>query len=242
MQRFVLGLAVTGIIASSAAFAQDKPLGDVARENRAAKSSQAQQVPKVITNDDLPSGSSGSSQSGGKLSPDKQAFCDELKARKDPGADWGCAALALDMGTEYEDTVSRIIVLSNDLCAASHGSIPTSRPVDPSLASKWDELSALGKRYNQMLEELKNAQLATDTKGAAIQQEEYREMEALPDFRNPEKLKSNPEELQKFLDIEAKYKDRLQAPEAADAGEAQRGRRILLDMTRMGQVCGGHNY
>lgn len=89
------------LIFANIAFAQDdKPLGDVAREARAAKSSSPKSA-TVVTMDDVPA--SRNQIGTRKLSPDKQALCDELHQRKDPTAEEACALLSIDMGSEYED-------------------------------------------------------------------------------------------------------------------------------------------
>ena len=74
MKKGVLIVAIFVLFGVSASAQEDKPLGDVARAERAGKSS-APKSAKVTTNDEIPS---SPEISGGTLSAPKQAFCDEL--------------------------------------------------------------------------------------------------------------------------------------------------------------------
>jgi hypothetical protein len=111
-----VNLLVILILAKASCAQENKPLGDMAREARAAKSSSPKSA-TVITNDDVPSGKNQGVT--GKLSPDKQAFCDKLRQRKDPAAEQGCALMSVDMGPEYENLTSRYAELAENLCGAS---------------------------------------------------------------------------------------------------------------------------
>jgi hypothetical protein len=84
---------------------QPQSLGDVGPQARAAKSS-APKSAIVLDDDNMPE-SKGRAGGGGKLSPDKQAFCDELRRRKDPIAEQACASLAINTGSEYENMTTR---------------------------------------------------------------------------------------------------------------------------------------
>jgi hypothetical protein len=228
------------LIFANIAFAQDdKPLGDVAREARAAKSSSPKSA-TVVTNDDVPA--SRNQIGTRKLSPDKQALCDELHQRKDPTAEQGCALLSIDMGSEYEDLTARAIELGKGLCGASGGKgLPTSLPNDPALAAQTREMNALTAKFMEMMK----AQMKTfsDAEGAVndVREEEYHEEATdLPDWRNPEVLAANPQEQQRFREIEAKYKSRIQEKEDAAQQIKRRGVRFLLDFGRMEHVCDHH--
>jgi len=228
------------LIFANIAFAQDdKPLGDVAREARAAKSSSPKSA-TVVTNDDVPA--SRNQIGTRKLSPDKQALCDELHQRKDPTAEQGCALLSIDMGSEYEDLTARTIDLGKGLCGASGGKgLPTSLPNDPALAAQTREMNALTAKFMEMMK----AQMKTfsDAEGAVndVREEEYREEATdLPDWRNPEVLAANPQEQQRLREIEDKYKSRIQEKEDAAQQIKRRGVRFLLDFGRMEHVCDHH--
>jgi hypothetical protein len=92
---FIVLLIFTGVACAQ----DDKPLGDVTREARAAKSSQPKAA-EVVTNDSIPGGKDQAAAD--KLSADKQAFCNYLRQRKDTAAEQGCMLLGIDMGPEYE--------------------------------------------------------------------------------------------------------------------------------------------
>src|ERR1700683_4206256 len=122
--NFLLIVSFASVAHAQDSQSQPQSLGDVARRARAAKAS-APKSAMVLDDDNLPK-STGGPGAGGKLSPDKQAYCDELRQRKDPAAEQGCAALAIDMGPEYEDLFARYVELAKNLCAANGGR-PSSR-------------------------------------------------------------------------------------------------------------------
>src|SRR6202162_516461 len=125
--NFLLVVSCASIAHAQDSQSQPQSLGDLARQARAAKSS----TPKsaiVLDDDNLHKSQGGAG--GGKLSPDKQAYCDELRQRKNPDAEQSCAALAVDMGPEYEDVFARYIELAKNLCAANGGHLPNSAPKD----------------------------------------------------------------------------------------------------------------
>ncbi len=225
------------LIFTCAAWAQDdKPLGDVAREARAAKSSQPKAA-TVVTNDNIPSGKDEAG--AGKLSPDKQAFCDYLRQRKDTAAEQGCMLLGIDMGSEYEELMTRYIQIAKGLCGASGGhGLPTSMPRDPALAAQYREGSALSAKFMDMMK----AQMKTlnDAEGAVnvVRQEEYSELaREVPDWKNTTALLANPQEKQRFSEIEEEYKPRMQEKDEATGQIRRRGVRFLVDEARIEHVC-----
>jgi hypothetical protein len=217
----------------------DRPLGDVAREARAAKSSSPKST-TVVTNADVPS---AKSQVGtGKLSADKQAFCDELRQRKDPAAESSCTVISVDMGSEYEGLTARYFELGKNLCISNKGrNLPSSEPKDPALGAQYRELSGLSAKFMEMMgSEMKTF---SDAEGAvnAVRQEEYTEEAAeLPDWRNSPALLANPQEKQRFFEIEDKYRSRIQEKEEASHQVKVRGVRFILDDGRMEESCGRH--
>lgn len=229
---FVAFLIFTGV-----AWAQDdEPLGDVAREARAAKSSQPKAA-AVVTNDSIPSGKDQAV--AGKLFPDKQAFCNYLRQRKDPAAEQGCMLLGMDMGSEYEELMVRYVQLAKGLCGAGGGrGLPTSAPRDPALAAQYRDGSALyGKFMGMMQAEMKNM---SDAEGEvnAVRQEEFSELaQDVPDWKNTTALLANPQEKQRFSEIEEKYRPRLQEKEDVVGQMRRRGVRFLLDEARIEHVC-----
>ena len=224
--------------ATSAQDTQPQSLGDVARQARAAKSS-ALKSSTVITDDNLPK--SNYQGAGGKLSPDKQAFCDELRQRKDPMAEQGCALLAIDMGQRYEDMTARYMELAKSVCAANHGQFPSSEPKDPALAAQWRELNDLGVKFGSMMKTQVKTFSGSEAAVNAIRQEEYAELAAnVPDWRNAAALSANPQEKQRYTEIEEKYKTRIKEKEDASGQERAYGLRYLYDMARLQQPCGQH--
>jgi hypothetical protein len=225
---------------SNAAFSQDnRPLGDVAREAQAMKSSSPKST-KVLTNDDI--STRKDQNQAGKLSQDKQAFCDELRLRKDPAAEQGCTLLTLDMGPEYEALTAREVELSKSLCNSNGGThLPGSIPKDPALAAQYRELAALSSKFMEMMQtEMKSF---SDAEGAvnAVRQEKSREQSrVLPGGRNSATQLASPEEKQRLLEIEDKYKSRIQEKEEAAHQIKLRGLRLLVDSARMENVCGRH--
>ncbi|MGD0544864.1 MAG: hypothetical protein ABSB65_10670 [Candidatus Acidiferrales bacterium] len=215
---------------------QPQSLGDVAREARAAKSS-APKSAVVLDDDNLPKSKSGAA-AGGKLSPDKQAFCDQARQRKDPAAEQICAVLAIDMGSEYENMTARYVEVAKNACGGNGGHFPKSDPKDPSLAAKYKELSEISGKFEVMmdaeLKTLKNSEAALN----AIRMEKYREEYAeIPDMRTNADFMANPEEKQRFFEIEAKYKSREQEKDDAANQQRSRGLRYVYDMARLQELC-----
>jgi hypothetical protein len=232
---FVLSLTLCG-----PAFAQDeRPLGDVARDTRAAKST-APKAAKVFTNDEVPD---KADQSGkGPLSAEKEAYCEELRRRKDPSAEQNCELLRLDMGSEYEDLTARIFALDKNLCGATGGKgLPTRMPNDPQLAAQTRELSALNEKFlemmNAQMKVFSNAEIET----MAIRKEEAAELAtAAPNWERPTE-QSTALEKQRFEEIEKKYKPRIQEKDDAAQRIRPRGLRYLVDQARMQNVCNIHD-
>jgi hypothetical protein len=226
-------------LCGAASAQDDRPLGDVARYARAAKSS-APKAAKVVTNDEVPA----AADQGGKgpLSAEKEAYCEELRRRKDAAAEQGCALLRLDMGSEYEDLTARISALNKNLCAATGGKgLPTKMPDDPQLAAQTREVSAL----NEKLLEMTKAQMKVfsdlEIETMSIRKEEAAELStAAPNWERPTD-QSTALERQRFEEIERKYKPRIQ--EIDDAAQRIRARamRYLVDQARMQNVCNSHD-
>jgi hypothetical protein len=215
---------------------QPQSLGDVARQARAAKAS-SPKAATVLDDDNLAKSKSGAG-SDGKLSPDKQAYCDEVRQRKDPAAEQICAVLAIDMGLEYENMTERYVEVAKNACGANGGHFPKSDPKDPSLAAQYRELSEISGKFEAMmdaeLKTVKNSEAALN----AIRMEKYREeYAAIPDMRTNGDFMANPEEKQRFLEIEAKYKSREQENEEASARQRARGLRYVYDMARLQELC-----
>jgi hypothetical protein len=224
------------IFAGPARAQDDKPLGDVAREARAAKASEPKAA-TVVTNDNIPA---GNAQAGtGKLSPDKQAFCNYLRQRKDTAAEQGCMLLGIDMGSEYEELTARYVQVAKRLCGASGGhGLPTSVPSDPALAAQFREGSALyGKFMEMMKAEMKTL---SDAEGAenAVRQEEFGELARnVPDWQNTTALLANPQEKQRFNEIHEEYRPRIQEKDEVVGQIRRRGVRFLTDEARTEHVC-----
>ena len=227
------------LILATASRAQDnKSLGDVAREARAAKSSSPKSA-SVVTNDDVPSGKGQAAIASGNLSPDKQAFCEELRRRKDTAAEQGCALLGIDMGPEYEDLTARYVELSKTLCGADGGSgLPGSEPKNAALAAQWREENALATKFMQMLQTEMKSMSDRDTPYATLQQEENDLIaKDVPDIRDPAALAANPKEKERFREIEDKYKPLIAAAELPHQQTRLRLQRYILDQARMERVC-----
>jgi hypothetical protein len=233
----ILELLLITILAN-ASFPQDnKPLGDVARDARAAKSS-APKSAHVITNEDVPDRKGG--EQVGQLSPKKQAFCDFMRRRKDTAAEQSCALMSVDMGPEYEETTARYVELASGFCGVG-GGMPSSPPQDPVLAARYREANAaLGKFMDLWKAEREKASDA-EAPILKLREEENRELERdVPDLRNPEAVKANPQELQRFADIEKKYDRQILASTQTQQQQNVRMQRFLADQVRMEHVCDSH--
>jgi hypothetical protein len=95
------------------------------------------------------------------------------------------------------------------------------------------------------LSDMMQAQMKTfsdsEAAGNAVREQKYREEDAqLPDWRNMAALMANPEEKNRFFEIEQKYRSREQEKEEASAKERARGLRYLYDTARLHELCGQH--
>jgi hypothetical protein len=218
---------------------QTQSLGDAARQARAARAS-APKSATVVDDDNLPE-SKGGLRGGGKLSPDKQAFCDEVRQRKDPAAEQACAVLAIDMGLEYESMTARYVDVEKSVCAANGSHLPKSDPKNPSLAAQQRELGEISTKFAAMMEaEMKTVSISEAALNA-LRMEKYREEYAqVTGLRNNGDLEANPEEKQRFLEIEEKYRSREQEKEAVAAQERARGLRYVYDTARLQELCERH--
>jgi hypothetical protein len=231
---YVLYLTFCGVASAQ----DDRPLGDVARDSRAAKSS-APKAAKVVTNDQVPS---STDQSGnGPLSAEKAAYCEELRRRRDPAAEQGCTLLRIDMGSEYEDLMVRVLTLEKSLCGATGGKgLPSTLPKDPQFAPQTRELSALSVKFLDMMKAQMKAYSDAEAGVLAIRKEEAAELAiAAPNWERPDNQVS-PAEKQRFEEIDQKYKARVQEKEDAAERARNRGVRFVLDQGRMQHVCDSH--
>ena len=160
---------------------------------------------------------------------------------KDPAAEQICKVLAIDMGSEYEDMTARYVELAKNVCGANGGHFPKTDPKDPILAAQARELGQLSGKFTTTMDaELKNVR-NSEADLNAIRMAKYREEFAqIPDLRNNADLQANPEEKQRFLDIEEKYKSREQKEEEASGQQRARGLRYVYDMARLQEFCDHH--
>lgn len=239
MSRTAIFICVLSLTFCGMASAQDdRPLGDVARDARAAKSSTPKSA-KVVTNDEVPaiSGQNGN----GPLSADKQAYCEAMRQRKDPAAEQNCAALRLDMGSEYEDLTSRILAIDKNLCGSTGGKTLASRMAnDPQLAAQVRELSALNEKFQEMMKAQMKLFTNAEVDANAIRKEEVEELStAAPHWERPTNQMS-PDERERFEQIDSKYKPRIQEKEDLAQRILARGQRYAIDQDRMSQACDSH--
>ena len=236
---FLLIVSFASIAHAQDGQSQPPSLGDVARQARAAKSSTPKSA--VVLDDDNMPKSKGGAASGGKLSPDKQAFCDEFRQRKQSDAEQSCAALAIDMGPEYEDVFARYVELAKSVCAANGGRLPSSEPKDPTLSAQWHELLNVAGKFTELMKPETKSLIDAEKATEAIRQEEARELDkSVPDWRNAAVLAANPQEKQRYNEIDAEYKARIAARENGAGNEKARWQRFIVDTMRLQQVCNQH--
>jgi hypothetical protein len=239
MSRALILICTLSLTLCGVASAQDdRPLGDVARDSRAAKSS-APKAAKVVTNDEVPA---STDQGGsGPLSGEKEAYCEELRRRKDTAAEEGCALLRIDMGSEYEDLMVRAIALEKNLCGAAGGKgLPSTVPKDSQFAAQTRELSELSVRFLDMMKAQTKAYTDAEIKVNAVRKEEAVELStAAPNWERPANQVS-PAERERFEEIDKKYKARIQEKEEAAQRMRARSVRYLVDQGRMQHVCDNH--
>ena len=218
--NLVLILAVASL--ASATRAQDHP-----------SQPPSQTQPAASTKQDTPS--------AGKLSADRQAFCDELRKRKDPSAEQACAALSVDMGPEYEALAERFTLLAKAVCAANNGQMPSAQPQDPALAAQWRDLSAANAKFSEMMKEEMKTLSDAEAAVKSISEEELREAsEKLPDWPDAHAVAHNPDEKKRFHEIQEKYKPRIQGVEQIAAQEKPRVQKYFYDLERVQEICGRH--
>ena len=236
---------------------QSQSLGDAARQARDAKSS-APKAATVVTDDNLPNSknqatatnqsavptnqaASTTQASASKLSADRHAFCDELRKRKDPSAGQACAAIAVDMDAEYEALAERFTQLAKSVCAANNGQMPVTQPQDPALAAQWRDLSTTNAKFSEMMKEEMKALSDAEAAVKSISEEELREAsEKLPDWPDAKVVAHNPQEKQRFHEIQEKYKPRIQGVEQIAAREKPRVQKYFYDLERTQEICGRH--
>jgi hypothetical protein len=237
--NFLLVLGFASVAHAQDTQSQPQSLGDAARQARAAKSS-APKSTVVLDDDNMPK-SKGGAAGGGKLSRDKQAYCDELRRRKDPNAEQSCSALAVDMGPEYEDVFARYVELAKTLCAANGGHLPNSEPKDPAQSAQWHELMAVSQKFSEVMKPEKELLLDAEKGSEITRQQEYIELDkSVPGWRTPGAFATNPQEKQRYDEITAEYNARVQAHETAALNEKARGQRFIVDMMRLRETCTPH--
>jgi hypothetical protein len=176
-----------------------------------------------------------------KLSPDRQTFCDELRKRKDPSAEQACAALLVDMGQEYEALADRFTQLAKAVCAANNGQMPATQPQDPALAGQWRDLSAANARFSELMKEEMKTLSEAEAAVKSISEEELREAsEKLADWPDAHAVAHNPQEKQRFQEIQEKYKPRIHGAEQIAAQEKPRVQKYFYDLERVQEICGRH--
>ncbi len=230
----ILSLTLCGIASAQ----DDRPLGDVARDTRAAKSAAPKAV-KVVTNDEVPA--SGDQGAGAPLSGDKQAYCEKLRQLKVPSAEQSCTALRLDMGSEYEELTARIFAIDKNICVATAGKGSAGkRANDPQLVAQTREVSGLHEKFQEMMKAQMKAYTDALVAANEIRKEEVEELStAAPNWERPTS-QMRPGEQQRFEEIDRKYKARIQEKEDLQQRILARGTRYAVDQDRMSQVCDSH--
>ena len=239
MSRTAIFICIMSLTLCGAASAQDdRPLGDVARDARAAKSS-APKAAKVVTNDEVPA--SADQGASAPLSGDKQAYCEKLRQLKVPLAEQSCAALRLDMGSEYEDLTARIFAIDKTICVATAGKGSAGKMAnDPQLVAQAREVSGLHEKFMEMMKAQMKAYSDALVAANEIRKEEVEELStAAPNWERPTS-QMGPGEQQRFEEIDRKYKPRIQEKEDLAQRILARGRRYAVDKDRMSQVCDSH--
>jgi hypothetical protein len=229
-----LSLTLCGVASAQ----DDRPLGDVARDTRAAKSS-APKSTKVVTNDEVPA---SADQAGNQqVSPEKQAYCEKLRQLKVSSAEQYCAALRLDMGSGYEDLTARIFAISKNLCGATAGKgLPSKTSNDPQLVAQTREVNALREKFQEMMKAQMKSYVDTQVEANAIRKEEVEELStAAPNWERPTDQMSAAEK-QRFEEIDRKYKARIQEQDDLANRILARGARYAVDQDRMSLVCESH--
>lgn len=177
----------------------------------------------------------------GKLSADRQSFCDELRKRKDPSAEQACAAFSVNIGPEYEALAERFTQLAKAVCAANNGQMPSTQPQDPTLAAQWRDLSATNAKFSEMMKEEMKTLSDAEAAVKSISEEELREAsEKLPDWPDAHAVAHNPQEEQRFHEIQEKYKPRIQGVEQIATQEKPRVQKYFYDLERTQEICGRH--
>jgi len=239
--NFLLIVSVASIAHAQDTQSEPQSLGDVAREARAAKAS-APKSATVLDDDNLPkskAGAGGGAGIGGTLSGDKQAYCDEVRQRKDSAAEQICAVMAIDMGPEYENMTARYVELAKNVCGANGGRFPKNDPKDPALAAQARELGQLSAKFSTMMDAELKAVKDSVTALAALRMEKAREqVAAVPALDNNKDLSNT--DKQKFDEIEEKYKSREQEEDEAASRQRARGLRYVYDTARLQELCGHH--
>jgi hypothetical protein len=261
-QNAILNLALILCFASyaSTAHAQDdqsqrpsqsESLSEAAQQARDAKSA-GPQSSTLVTDNNLPKsqnqagasanqGTSTNPAAASRLSADRQAYCEELRKRKDPSAEQACAALTIDMGADYEALADRFTQLAKTVCAANNGLMPSTQPQDPAIAAQWRDLVAANSKFSEMMKAEMKTLSDAEAAVKSISEEELREAsEKLPDWPDAKAVAHNPEEKQRFHEIQEKYKPRIHRVELIAAQEKPRVQKYFYDLERTQEICGRH--
>lgn len=231
-------MALVALLA--AAFGQDTPLGDIARQTRTRNSPVQHQ--RVVTNDDLPSTSDSDS-----WSVERQHTCDAIRKRKEPNAELVCKLLQIDMGQEYEGIVGRYFAITSHLCSANNGVFPSTAPNSQSLAAEWQELSSLRQKFDALGAKIQ-LESGTSTPEAKIQHDLFSELDReVPGWKEKKDsgVAFTPEETARLTAIQQKYEKqyeslraRGQSPWQPDEQSRIRQARLGYDTMRMKDPCG----
>jgi len=238
-QSVILGIlfVILPFVFGRSAQAQDQPsLGDVARQASATKSSHAGKPPKIITNDDVNSGTDRHTAGGTReLSPEDQAWCAQVKSQNSPGEADPCVLLRIDMGAEYEDIVSLLVGVRKQICARSNARQPNN-----------SALFAEEKRLDDRFSELRTEQIQAgkDAQSDYEQSQERENEEAVELYRKRGRMLHSTKELatsefQDARDLSAKYDQLFKQKEAIIEQEKVRTLRVLTDQLRFQQTCPG---
>ncbi|MGB8542882.1 MAG: hypothetical protein WCD49_14730 [Candidatus Acidiferrales bacterium] len=220
---------------------QSQSPSDAARQARDAKSAAPQSSTVVIDNASANQGASTNPAVASRLSADRQAYCEELRKRKDTSAEQACAALTIDMGADYEALADRFTQLAKTVCAANNGLMPSTQPPDPAIAAQWRDLVAANSKFSEMMKAEMKTLSDAEAAVKSISEEELREAsEKLPDWPDAKAVAHNPQEKQRFHEIQEKYKPRIHGVELIAAQEKPRVQKYFYDLERTQEICGRH--
>jgi len=223
-------LAILVLFGPATRAQQEQPsLGEVARQNMAAKSSQPAKAAKVITDEGIHSGTTrDSAQPQRKFDPDIQEFCNQLKNSKQQAAENDCAALRIDMGSDYDNVITQYWQVQQDICAALLARQPRSE-------SRETQARELHQKWFVFKDREAVAILTAQSAYAAVQAEKTDALKAKGLFSGaPGGLTPNESDDLKY--VKEKYEPRVREKEAAVSRAHLRLVRIIADRERF-DVC-----